>query len=49
VAGAYTVVYRHGQTHFGQYQRADLKSLLLIAETASLDAMQVDGMVGDSS
>ncbi|AXF17135.1 hypothetical protein CUJ87_22635 [Paraburkholderia caledonica] len=47
LAGAYTVVCRHGQTHFGKYQRSDLKSLLLIAETVSLDAMQLDGIAGD--
>ncbi|MDR6393518.1 recombinase family protein [Paraburkholderia phenoliruptrix] len=39
VAGAYTVVYRHGQTHFPAYQRPDLKSLLAIPQTVPLEAL----------
>lgn len=41
VAGAYTVVFRHGQSHFSQYQHADLRSLLLFAESMPLQAMPI--------
>jgi hypothetical protein len=43
VPGAFTVVCRHGQSHFGMYQRPDLRSLLVIAESVPLAATPVDG------
>jgi len=43
VAGAYTVVFRHGQTHFKRYHHPDLRSLLSIAQSVPLEAMSADG------
>jgi DNA invertase Pin-like site-specific DNA recombinase len=46
VPGAFTVVCRHGQTHFGMYQRPDLRSLLVIAESVPFEITPVDGTTG---
>ena len=37
--GEYTVVFRHGQSHFEPYRRPDLKALLALADTVSLDVL----------
>ncbi|MFL9917991.1 recombinase family protein [Paraburkholderia fungorum] len=37
--GAYTVVYRHGQSHFGAYRHPDLLRLVDIARTSHLEVM----------
>ena len=38
-AGEYTVVFRHGQSHFEAYRHADLKTLLALAEMVPLDVL----------
>ncbi|WP_310401848.1 recombinase family protein [Paraburkholderia graminis] len=46
VPGAFTVVCRHGQSHFRMYQRPDLRSLLVIAERVPLAIWPVDCTTG---
>ncbi|MGY6184601.1 recombinase family protein [Paraburkholderia strydomiana] len=38
-AGEYTVVFRHGQSHFKAYAHPDLKTLLALTDTVSLDGL----------
>ncbi|WP_260854380.1 recombinase family protein [Paraburkholderia sp. BCC1884] len=37
-AGEYTVVFRHGQSHFEPYRHSDLKALVALADIVSLEA-----------
>ena len=38
-SGEYTVVFRHGESHFEPYRSLDLKALLVLADTASLEVL----------
>jgi hypothetical protein len=38
-AGEYTVVFRHGQSHFEPYRRSDLKALVALTDTVPIDVL----------